>query len=232
VNWLEMTISLRASNDLSPLDRCGWLAEQPTRLQWWFAAHGRWRTFGAGQNLYDAGDAPDALFGLGAGALDITLPLTAHEPVAMHRGEVGFWVGDLALLADAPRLVSVFARRPSRVYVVRGRDVRALLAAEPEHWPCFYALTYRNMRTALRLLAEALTLSPSERIVRRLLELADADGTVWTTQEDLAGLVGVTRATVRRTVKRLVADGTVSTGYGALRLVDRRRLERLAEPAP
>jgi len=55
---------------------------------------------------------------------------------------------------------------------------------------------------------------------------------VRTTQEDLAGLVGVTRATVRRTVKRLVADGTVSTGYGALRLVDRRRLERLAEPAP
>jgi CRP-like cAMP-binding protein len=226
---LTVTISMRVVTELSPLDRLGWLAEQPAHLQSWFAAHGRWRQLAAGESIYDAGDEADALFGLGSGALDITLPLTDHEPVVMHRGEVGFWIGDLALLAGTERLVSVHARRAARVYVVPGRAVRALLEAEPEHWPRFYALTHRNMRTALHLLAEALSMSPSERICRRLLQLVEPDGTVRATQEELADLLGVTRATVRRVLKRLVAEGAIATGYGRLRVCDRCRLERLAE---
>ena len=231
--WLKVTISLdsmRTPNDLAPLDRCGWLAEQPAPLQAWFAGHGRWRTFAAGEDLYDAGDAADGVFGLAAGALDVTLSLTDAGPVAVHRGEVGFWIGDLALLAEGERLVSVRARRRSRVYVVPGRAVRALLQAQPEHWPRFYALTHRNTRTALHLLAEALTLSPDERVCRRLLQLVEPDGTVAVTQAELAELLGVTRATVRRALKRLAAEGAVATGYGRLRVCDRRRLERLAEP--
>lgn len=229
-----MTISVRPSNDLAPLDRCGWLAEQPPALQAWVAANGRWRVFEAGQHLYDAGDDvcedADALFGLAAGALDFTLPLTGDEPVSVHRSEVGAWFGDLALLAENHRLVTVYARRRSRVYAVAGRDIRALLAEQPTYWPRFYALTYRNMRVALNLLGEALSLSPGQRIARRLIQLAEADGTVHATQEDLAALIGVTRATVRRTLKRLCAAGVIATGYGALRVVDPCRLERWAEP--
>ncbi len=213
---------------LDPLDRIGWLAEQPPAFRAWMAEVGRWRSFEPGQLLYDAGDSASGVFGLAEGSLDISFPLVGEEPVSLHRAEAGFWIGDLALLAKTERLVSVRVRRRARVLVVPAQPIRAHLGARPEHWPCFYALTHRNMATALALLGEALALSPAQRFARRLLQLAGPDGTVNATQEDLAGLVGVTRATVRRALGRLIEEGAVTPGYGVLRILDRCRVEQRA----
>jgi CRP-like cAMP-binding protein len=119
----------------------------------------------------------------------------------------------------------VHAGRGARLLVGPAAAVRARLAARPEHWPCFYALTHRNMAIALGLLGEALALSPSDRVARRLLQLADEAGVIAATQEELAGLVGVTRTTVRRTLKRLVAAGAVQTGYGTVTITRPDRLD-------
>ncbi len=211
--------------DLAPLDRLGWLASQPADLRAWIREAGRWRTLEPGQLLYEAGDRDGGLYGLGAGSLDIAFPLVADEPVSIHRAEAGFWIGDLALLADAERLVSVRAGRGARVFTVPGPAVRGHLGDHPAHWPCFYAMTYRNMALALGLLGEALALSPSARVARRLLQLADADGVVLGTQEELAGLIGVTRTTVRRALKRLIAEAAIETGYRSLTILRRARVE-------
>lgn len=214
--------------DLAPLDRLGWLAEQPKALRDWMAEAGRWRSYSSGQVLYEAGDRALGLYGLAEGSLDIAFPLVADEPVSIHRGEPGFWIGDLALLADTERLVSVRAGRFARVLTVPGPAIRAHLDRHPQHWRCFYALTHRNMAIALALLGEALALPPSARVARRLLQLGDAHGEVAGTQEEIAGLVGVTRTTVRRALKRLVADGVVETGYRSLKILSRERLEASA----
>lgn len=211
--------------DLSPLDRRGWLAEQPDALRAWVAEVGRWRSVPRGQLIYEAGDRGDSLFGLADGSLDVTFPSVVDEPVSIHRAEPGFWIGDLAILAETERLVSVHAGRGARLLVVPAAAIRAHLAARPEHWPCFYALTHRNMAIALGLLGEALALSPSDRVARRLLQLADEAGVIAATQEELAGLVGVTRTTVRRTLKRLVAAGAVETGYGTVTIMRPDRLD-------
>lgn len=217
--------------DLAPLDRRGWLATQPAALRAWVAEAGRWRAMEPGQLLYEAGDRGGGLYGLGAGSLDITFPLVGDEPVSIHRAEPGFWIGDLALLADTERLVSVHAGRGARVFTVPGAAVRAHLRDHPAHWPCFYAITHRNMALALGLLGEALALSPSARVARRLLQLADAGGVITATQEELAGLIGATRTTVRRALKRLVAEGAIETGYRSLTIVRRDRVEAHARAA-
>ncbi len=212
--------------DLAPLDRVGWLADQPAPLRTWMAKTGRWRSLEPGQLLYEAGDEATGVYGLAEGSLEITFPLVGDEPVSIHRAEPGFWVGDLALLAKSERLISVRARRRARIFAVPGSAIRAHLSAHPEHWPCFYALTNRNMTIALTLLGEALALSPAARVARRLQQLADAEGKVKATQEELAGLVGVTRATVRRALDRLIAEGALEPGYGTLHIKDRAALER------
>ena len=228
-NWLIVTNAMEWRPDLAPLDRLGWLAEQPPALGAWVAEVGRWRSFTSGQVVYEAGDTGDTgLYGLAAGSLDITFPAVTDEPVSIHRAEPGFWIGDLALLAGTERLVSVHAGAGARVLVVPGAAIRAHLDRHPEHWPCFYALTHRNMAVALGLLGEALALPPAARLARRLLQLADAEDVVTGTQEQLAGLVGVTRTTVRRVLKRLVVEGAIETGYRSLRIRRRELLERCA----
>jgi CRP/FNR family transcriptional regulator, cyclic AMP receptor protein len=214
--------------DLVPLDRVGWLADQPADFRAWVAVAGRWSIREPGQLLYEAGDEADGLYGLADGSLDITFPLVAEEPVSLYRAEVGFWIGDLALLAGTERLVSVRIRRRARLLTVPGPSILAHLRLHPEHWPCFYALTQRNMATALAALSEALALPPATRVARRMLQLADRDGVIALTQEELASLVGVTRVTVRRALQRLIDAGAVETGYGSLRILRRDVVERRA----
>lgn len=206
--------------DLTPLDRMGWLADQPSALQKWVARTGRWRAFEAGDVIYDAGDAATGLYGLAEGSLEVAFPLSGHEPVSIFRAEPGFWIGDLALLAGHVSLVSVRTRHRARVLEVPGAAVRAHLTDRASDWPCFYALSYRNAANTLALLGEALALSPSARLARRLLQLATEEGTVRATQEELAGLTGVTRGTVRRALDRLIAEGAIATGYGHLHIRD------------
>jgi CRP-like cAMP-binding protein len=215
--------------DLAPLDRRGWLADQPEALRAAIAAAGRWRRYQAGQFLYHAGDPACGLYGLAEGALELTFPLVAEEAVTIHRAEVGFWIGDNAEFAETPRLVSVAAAVPSRVFQVPGAAMRRLLADQPEHWRSLYRLGARNLETALTLLSEALALTVRARVARRLLFLADRDGDVSITQADLAKLIGVTRATLQRSLSSLEAEGALRRGYGSVSIRDVQRLSQFAD---
>ena len=215
--------------DLAPLDREGWLAEQPEALRAAMAGAGRWRRYEAGQFLYHAGDPASGLYGLAEGALELTFPLVAEEAVTIHRAEIGFWIGDNAEFSETPRLVSVAAAAPSRVFHVPGAAMRRLLAERPEHWKALYRLGARNLQTALTLLSEALALTVRARVARRLLVLADRDGDVSITQSDLAKLLGVTRATLQRSLSSLEAEGALRRGYGSVSIRDARRLSLFAD---
>jgi CRP-like cAMP-binding protein len=217
------------TTDLAPLDRVGWLAEQPPDFRDFVAREGRWRRYPAGAFLYHAGDAADGLYGLGDGALDVTFPLVAEEPVTVHRAEIGFWIGDNAEFAEAPRMVSVTAARDSRILHVPSRAVRRLLAERPEHWRAFYRLSARNTETAVRLLSEALSLTVRARVCRRLLRLAGEGRDAAITQADLAALVGVTRSTLKRALASLGEAGAIEQRYGGVRVLDAAVLARFAD---
>lgn len=207
--------------DLAPLDHVGWLAEQPRDLREAIAATARWRTYKAGQFLYQAGDASDGLYGLADGALELTFPLVVEEPVAIYRAEIGFWIGDNAEFSETPRLVSVMAARPSRVLHWPGSAARAFLTTAPEHWLAFYRLNARNLSTAVEALAEVLALTVRARVCRRLLAMSADQRDAPITQADLAKLVGVTRGTLQRCLIDLGAKGGIETLYGRIRVVDR-----------
>lgn len=166
------------------------------------------------------------MYGLASGALEINFPLIADEPLTIHRAEPGFWIGDAAQLSRRPRIIGIAAATPAKLLRVNGADLDRLLAENPRFWPCFYDLNMRNIETALTLLGESLALTVKARVCRRLLALAEHEAEVTITQDDLAKLVGVTRATVRRAIAELAAEGGVETGYRTLRLSDLAVLRR------
>lgn len=182
-----------------------------------------------GQVLYLAGDAPDGMFGLASGALEISFPLVAEEPVTVHRAETGFWIGDAAQLSRRPRMISIGAATAVKLLHVPGAEVEHLLTEMPRFWPCFYDLNMRNVETALTLLSECLALTVKARVCRRLLSLTEHDPAVQITQDDLAKLLGVARATVRRAIAELAADGAVETGYRSLKVRDVAVLRRFKD---
>jgi CRP-like cAMP-binding protein len=216
---------------LDPLDRVGWLASQPPEFVRWVAENGRWRRFAAGEAIYLAGDEPDGMYGLAAGALEINFPLRGEEPVTIHRAEPGFWIGEAAMMAGATRLVGLSAALDSRVFHIPTAPLRDLLQREPGYWRILYEQSFANLTIAVTLIAEGLALSPRARIARLLLRLADADGRVTANQEDLGRLIGMTRSSVGRSLASLVESGIVRTGYRCLEIVDPDRLTLLSSEA-
>ncbi len=212
---------------LSPLDQRGWLATQPAYLREWAAEHGRWHQYAARQVLYDAGDLPDGLYGLGEGALEITISVASEEPVLVHRAVPGFWIGESALFARATRSISISAATDARVFRIPGEPARALVAERPAAWQAFYELSHLNATNVAITFAEVLSLSASARLARILLRLAHDDDRITVSQDDLARLLGMTRSSLQRMLSDLVEAGIISPGYRRLVITDRARLEDL-----
>lgn len=159
------------------------------------------------------------------GGLQIEFPLLADEPVSVYRAEIGFWIGDAALLAGQTRMVSVVAAAQSRLLKLPARAVEKLLAERPEYWRAFYQLSARNVMTAVTLLSEALSLTVRGRVCRRLLTLSNGGEEVSITQNDLAHILGVARPTLRRCLVDLVEEGGIEIQYGKVCILDRAVLE-------
>lgn len=217
----------KVSQDLAPLDRTGWLSRQTPELRAWFAAHGRWRTYAAGELLYLHGDPPDAIYGVAQGTVELQFAPVGSELVTLHRAEPGFWIGESALLADAPRIASLFAASEARLFRVPGPALRQFVTEQPQHWRAFYELTHANTLTALTLLAEALSLTPRARLARLLLRLSESSAEIQANQDDLRRILGMTRSSLRRALNVLIANGIIATGYGRITILDRSRLKSL-----
>lgn len=205
---------------LDPLDKVGWLASQPLAFVQWAEQVGRWKTFEKGQFIYHSGDQPDGVYGLASGGVQITFPLVGENPVIVYRAEQGFWIGDSAELSGQTRMVTIMAASPTRMLHLPSWSIKVLLANCPEHWRSFYQLSAINVRLAMTLLAETLSLTVRARVCRRLLDLAnESGGNASITQDELAKLLGVTRPTLRRCLVDLHGLGAIETHYRNVRVL-------------
>ena len=206
---------------LGPLDEVGWLSQQPAEFKRWAATAGNWQDHVAGQPVYFAGDPSKGLYGLATGAVELTFPLIAEEPISIYRAEPGFWIGESAGLSNEPHLVTLSASSDCRLFHIPHAAIMADLERNPHHWQSYYGLSHSNVKTAVTLLAESLALSVRARICRRLLKLTEFSAEVQLTQEQLAKFLGIARTTVSEELAKLSASGAVSTGYGRIEVLDR-----------
>jgi CRP/FNR family transcriptional regulator, cyclic AMP receptor protein len=206
----------------------GWLSLQPVEFQDRMIAIGRWTAVPRGKALYLLGEEPNALFGLGAGLLDISLPVDDEDDVIVHRAPPGFWVGDGALLSGVRRFLTVTAATDCEVFRIPHAPLLRVLEEHPGDWRYFHHLATLNAVLATQALAEALVLPARPRFARVLLRLALPDGTVAATQEELGRMTGMSRAAFRRTFGSLIAAGVLETGRGSVRIHDTAALEREA----
>jgi CRP-like cAMP-binding protein len=217
-----------SSRECDLLSSHGWLSTRGPAFRAALMSVAAPRSFAAGQALYRQGDPANGLFGILDGMVKITIPADDGQDFECHRGAAGFWIGDLAIMAGQKRLVSVVAAEPVRAAFVPASRAQDLINATPAFVQDFYALSFENMNTALRILANLAVVQTDNRLALRLLHLdetaSDANGWVALSQADLASMVAVSQPTLRRALHRLAEAGLVEIGYGRLRVADRRSL--------
>jgi CRP-like cAMP-binding protein len=205
------------------------MSEQPANFRNRMAKIGRWMNMRRGQVIYAFGDEADAVYGLGEGLLDISVPVDAQREVVIHRATPGFWIGDSALLAGLTRSLTLSAASDGQLFKLPAAAVRRELEEHPGDWSCFYRLNHVNVSRTLSALAEVISLPATARFARALLRLTSSSGAVHVTQEELGRMVGMSRAAFRRSFAALIKQGIVEVEYGRIQIRNLPALEREAE---
>ena len=142
----------------------------------------------------------------------------------------GEFFGELALVQpDSRRTGRVSALEAAETLALYRDDFEDLRTRRPGVDRLLVtALAERVVRTS-ELVLEML-MPPEARIWRRLAVLADAYGTepIRMSQDDLAHAAGTVRQTVNRALRSAEQAGVVRLARGAVHVVDRAALDRLA----
>ncbi|WP_202637925.1 Crp/Fnr family transcriptional regulator [Bailinhaonella thermotolerans] len=190
----------------------------------------RRRRYPAGQILCTAGDPVDHLLVLLGGRVKAsrTGPDGRELVSAVSAAPRAF--DKAALIAGRPHLATLTALTPVEVAYLPRAAVLALVESEP-------AVAARLLRTLAETvcdlgdrLADIALLPVPARVASWLVRRA-AGGQVplHGGQSGLAAEVGATRVSVNRALKSLERDGLITLLPGAVRVLDRQALDRLAE---
>ena len=195
-----------------------------------------------GEYVFHVGDPADELCVVVAGELKDSLVTEDGEEIVYTAYGTGMVLGEPGFFApEANRIMGVLAVEPSTLLVLRREDVSPFLAKHPQAMVRALEGLAAIARTAAEIIVGLARRPLRERLLARLLELADrnapdGDGVVATpriSQSTLAGMVGVTRERVNRALASLAASGEVRHEAGRYVLVDPEGLRRgLAQGFP
>jgi CRP-like cAMP-binding protein len=200
-------------------------------------AIGRRRTFARGEVVFHELDPADSLHLVAAGRFSVrrTTPL-GEDSLLVIRGPGDFF-GELALVVGGRRSATVQALEAAETLAVYSADFDRLRAGYPGVDQVLVQILAQEVRRMDELLLEAYYVSAERRVLRRLLEVAAAYGSVEAgvavplTQEQLAALAGTSRATVNAVLSVERQRGTVSLGRGRTTINDPGALARRAGAA-
>lgn len=220
-------------SDIEVVTQQGWLAGRSKDFCRTLLENALVRQFQPDETLYHYGDPADGLYSIVSGAVKLTIPADDGQEFIAHRDGAGFWIGDLAMLSDQTRLISVVATHPTRTLFVPSVWVTKVVAQNPAYYRDFYALERENMRTALRIIANLGVSRADQRLALRLLHLEETlagdDRWIDLSQDELAGMAVVSVPTIQRALRKLSQDGLVELGYGRLRIINRAALLEMCQ---
>ena len=175
--------------------------------------HGSIKTYRKNTIVINEGDETDSLYLILSGRVKVFLSSEdGREAVLNHQGP-GEYFGEMSLIDRQPRAASVMTVEPARLMIISRGDFMRCLANNPE-----IALNLiEPMTSRIRMLAQNVSnlalLDVYGRVARTLLQHAsEEDGVMMTgklTQQEIADMVGASRAMVSRILKDLRTGGYI-----------------------
>jgi CRP-like cAMP-binding protein len=223
----------RLTAAIAILEQRGWFAERSEATRKRLSAIAKLRHFDTDEAVYLIGDAPTGIFGLVQGSLNCSFPRSDGEDYVMHRVGAGFWFGDLALLSDRPRLVTICAAEPTTLVHLPVQDLQRIVKEDPALFADFYQLTYENFEATFRIVTNLALPSAAQRVADKLIFELDAwpdhDGWIPISQADFARMTAVSLPTLQRVIGRFAREGLIEKSYGRIKVADREGLRRVCQ---
>jgi CRP-like cAMP-binding protein len=214
----------------------GWFGTAPPEFRNALLAKCDWRVCAVGRTVSHSGDQPADLMGIVDGTVEVYSRFAAGENPLLHLAHEGTWLGYGSVLSDQRR-VTVVARVDTLFARIPRRTVAEALESHPEWWRVFAFAVREYGDLAVRALADQLIPDNERRCAAVLLRLGGQRfprrtrverAEVPVTQDELAGLVNVSRTTLVQLLRGLERRRLVAQEYRAVRIVDVPGLESVA----
>jgi CRP/FNR family cyclic AMP-dependent transcriptional regulator len=202
----------------------GWLSTTPAEFQDAVLPRGDTLRLDAGATLYHAGDEPGGIYGLITGHIELHLSGRGKSATLAHIAGPGFWVGDFAAIAGAPRRFTIVARDKCSLFRLSRAEMLRICTEEPPHWQFFAQLTVAGLGLAIDIAEMLRRIDSTARVASMLHILVEEDvhgrQVVLASQSDLAAMSRLSRGAVNIALAALEKRGWVTRGYGAINVTD------------
>ena len=208
-----------------------WLPENEKRA---LIQGARRRRFTKGEVVFHEGDPGETMHLLVKGRVAVRLSTPLGDRALLRIIDTGGWFGELSALYPDPRSATIIALEPCETLVVTSAQTEDIRRRIPEFDAMLVKALVEEVKRLSNSLLDALYVPVEKRLYRRLLELQDiyADdspvATIPLTQDEIAQLVGTTRPTANHHLRIAAARGLVQVRRGAIEILDRPELQRLA----
>jgi CRP/FNR family transcriptional regulator/CRP/FNR family cyclic AMP-dependent transcriptional regulator len=202
-----MEMIVPSNLDLQALSRSVVLRGLPPGELEQLAATMRRRTYRRGEVVFHQGDPGESLHVVCQGTLKVVITGDNGEEAVLAILGASDVFGEMALLDGGPRSATVTALEAVETAVLSRADFINLLRRDPSTVDSLLAALARTIRQTDEDIGGLMFLDLHGRLARKLLELAEAYGEpadgntmirVQLTQEELAGMIGATRASVNK----------------------------------
>lgn len=189
-----------------------------------------------GEILFRQGDEGRTLYLILQGRIRISLSGRTDTVTLAILGQGDFF-GEMALLDGLPRSADAEALENSHLYALNRNDFLSFLAENQKAVREVLSSISLRLRNADNLYAEMCFLKVSVRLARRLVELSEqqppdekkpGEWRLKISQRELGNILGVSRESINKELKRLRERGIVSTSRNHIRIHDLASLKRKA----
>lgn len=186
----------------------------------------RKETLKKGEILFRRGDEGNALYLILQGRIKISLTRQTDAVTLAILGQ-GEFFGEMALLDGLPRSANTTAMDDSTLYALKRSDFLSFLVHNEKVVRAVLASLSLRLRRTDDQLAEMCFLNLSVRLVSKLAELAEQQGAdqdeagtyhLRISQQELAGILGVSRESINKELKLLRDKGWVSTSRNQIHI--------------
>jgi CRP/FNR family transcriptional regulator/CRP/FNR family cyclic AMP-dependent transcriptional regulator len=196
-----------SSAPISLLERSSLLQGLPQDSLAQIAAAARRRSYRRGEVVFHQGDPGDTLLIIESGAVKVLVYSETGDETVLAIVGPGEFLGELALIDGEPRSAAVQAIEPVEAWSIRRDAFMQVVHAHPQTTDRLLAALAAKVRYLTMTVSDLAFLNLEGRLAKKLLELAadrgrEVDGVteiqLTLTQEELAGMVGATRASVNK----------------------------------
>lgn len=196
----------------------------PTALQERLRADAPSREYASSQIIAQRGDEAKGFWLIEKGSVSIGqfFPDGEFRGVAVI-GPGDSW-GELAMFASRPRVVDAIARTRSEVRHIRAALFEALLEEHPAASRALLGTLSQQLQETLNIVAGIRRGSAGARVAGLLATMSEGSplpARIAMSQQELADLLGLTRATVNAALRGQEKLGLLRRAYGSIEVLDR-----------